>query len=589
MSELATRVVSALVLAPIALGVIYLGGLPLAVFLAALSAGCAWEFFRLARATGVDPLDPIGVPLAGTLPLAAYSAAVGIYRPSLALPAAALLVVLGAVIWVRGTAGRPLGSAAATILGVLYTGGLLSFGYGLREHPYAVGDRAGTALVAFPLVLTWASDIGAYFVGRTIGGRKLIPAVSPGKTVSGALGGLAVTIIAAWAYVRFVHHDHRRLTPVRRSHQHCGAGRRSRGIVAQAGSEREGQLAPDPGTRRTARPTRQLTVCSSRGLPAVRLAAHCRRAAARPVTVGMATGTRGVALLGSTGSIGTTALRVLERQRDRFRVAALTAFANGGLLEEQAARFAPAFVGLVQNGTSHDARWHTGRSCLVEAATRSDVDIVLNAVVGAAGLDATLAALEAGKRVALANKETLVMAGELASAAAARGGGEIVPVDSEHSAILQCITGRPGNEIRRVILTASGGPFREWPAERLARATVDDALHHPTWQMGRKITVDSATLANKALEVIEAHFLFGLSYDRIDVVVHPQSVVHSLVEFVDGSVLAQLSAPTMELPVLYALTHPERVPDNGVRPFDPVACSPLTQGLIHIYQPTRPY
>ena len=290
----------------------------------------------------------------------------------------------------------------------------------------------------------------------------------------------------------------------------------------------------------------------------------------------MATGTRGVALLGSTGSIGTTALRVLERQRDRFRVAALTAFANGGLLEEQAARFAPAFVGLVQNGTSHDARWHTGRSCLVEAATRSDVDIVLNAVVGAAGLDATLAALEAGKRVALANKETLVMAGELASAAAARGGGEIVPVDSEHSAILQCITGRPGNEIRRVILTASGGPFREWPAERLARATVDDALHHPTWQMGRKITVDSATLANKALEVIEAHFLFGLSYDRIDVVVHPQSVVHSLVEFVDGSVLAQLSAPTMELPVLYALTHPERVPDNGVRPFDPVACSPLT-------------
>ena len=204
MSELATRVVSALVLAPVALGVIYLGGLPLATFLAAVSVGCAWEFFRLARATGVDPIDPIGMPLAGALPLAAYSATVGIYRPSLALPAAALLVVLGAVIWVRGTAGRPLGSAAATILGILYTGGLLSFGYGLREHPYAVGDRAGTALVAFPLVLTWASDIGAYFVGRAIGGRKLIPAVSPGKTVSGALGGLAVTIIAAWAYVRFV-------------------------------------------------------------------------------------------------------------------------------------------------------------------------------------------------------------------------------------------------------------------------------------------------------------------------------------------------------------------------------------------------
>jgi len=294
------------------------------------------------------------------------------------------------------------------------------------------------------------------------------------------------------------------------------------------------------------------------------------------VTVTTPPRTRRVALLGSTGSIGTTALRVLERQRDRFRVTALTAFANSALLEEQAARFAPTFVGLVHNGTPHDSRWHTGRSCLIEAATRADVDIVLNAVVGAAGLDATLAALEAGKRVALANKETLVMAGDLASAAAARGGGEIVPVDSEHSAILQCIAGRPRGEVRRVILTASGGPFREWAPERLASATVDDALHHPTWQMGRKITIDSATLANKALEVIEAHFLFGLPYDRIDVVVHPQSVVHSLVEFVDGSVLAQLSAPTMELPVLYALTHPERVPDTGVRPFDPVACSPLT-------------
>lgn len=285
--------------------------------------------------------------------------------------------------------------------------------------------------------------------------------------------------------------------------------------------------------------------------------------------------TRGVALLGSTGSIGTTALRVLDRQRERFRVAALTAFANTALLAEQVARFSPSFVGLVHNGTSK-AGWHVGEECLVEAATRSDVDIVLNAVVGAAGLDATLAALEAGKRVALANKETLVVAGDLAAAAARRGGGEIVPVDSEHSAILQCVAGRAPSDVRRVILTASGGPFRDWPRERLARATIDDALNHPTWRMGRKITVDSATLANKALEVIEAHYLFGLPYDRIDVIVHPQSVVHSFVEFVDGNVLAQLSTPTMELPVLYALTHPERVPDDGVRPFDPVVCSPLT-------------
>jgi phosphatidate cytidylyltransferase len=203
-SELATRVVSALVLAPVALGVIYLGGLPLATFLAVIGVGCAWEFFRLARATGVEPLDPLGMPLAGAIPLAVYAATVGVYRTSLSVPAVALLVILGAVIWARGTAGRPLGSAAATVLGVLYSGGLLSFGYALREHPYAVGDRAGTALVAFPLVLTWASDIGAFFVGRTIGGRKLIPAVSPGKTISGALGGLAVTVVVAWLYVRFV-------------------------------------------------------------------------------------------------------------------------------------------------------------------------------------------------------------------------------------------------------------------------------------------------------------------------------------------------------------------------------------------------
>lgn len=285
---------------------------------------------------------------------------------------------------------------------------------------------------------------------------------------------------------------------------------------------------------------------------------------------------RRVAILGSTGSIGTTALRVLGRQRERFSVSALTAFSNATLLREQASQFRPAFVGLVNNGSCDHEEWQSGRECLVAAATREDVDIVLNAVVGAVGLDATVAALEHGKRVALANKETLVMGGDIVDAARRRGGGELVPVDSEHSAILQCITGRPGVEVRRVILTASGGPFRSWRPEEIERATLADALQHPTWRMGRKITVDSATLANKALEVIEAHYLFGLSFDQIDVVVHPQSVVHSFVEFVDGSVLAQLGVPSMELPVLYALTHPERVPDTGIPPFDPVEMSPLT-------------
>jgi 1-deoxy-D-xylulose-5-phosphate reductoisomerase len=204
------------------------------------------------------------------------------------------------------------------------------------------------------------------------------------------------------------------------------------------------------------------------------------------------------------------------------------------------------------------------------------VQVVINAVVGAAGLSATLAALRAGKRVALANKETLVMAGHLVTRAAAECGGALVPVDSEHSAILQCLAGRKPEEVRRLVLTASGGPFRSWSGERIAEATVSDALKHPTWQMGSKITIDSATLANKALEVIEAHHLFGVPYDRIDVVVHPQSIVHSFVEFVDGSVLAQMGVPSMELPILYALTWPERVPDSGVPSYDPVAQGALT-------------
>lgn len=190
--------------APIALVMVYVGGLPLAAFLAALSAGCAWEFFRLARAGGLDPLDPLGIPLAGAIPLAAYATAIGLVRPSLAIPAVVLLIVLATVIWARGTQRRPLGAAAATVLGVLYAGGLLAFGFALREHPYAVGRRAGAALVAMPLILTWASDIGAFAVGSALGGRKLIPSVSPGKTVSGALGGLASTVIVSWLYVRFV-------------------------------------------------------------------------------------------------------------------------------------------------------------------------------------------------------------------------------------------------------------------------------------------------------------------------------------------------------------------------------------------------
>ncbi len=284
----------------------------------------------------------------------------------------------------------------------------------------------------------------------------------------------------------------------------------------------------------------------------------------------------GVAILGSTGSIGTSALRVLARQRDRFVPVALTANGNLTALAEQVGTWMPRFVGLVQPHADAPDSWGVGADCLVAAATHPDAQIVINAVVGAAGLPATLAALRMGKRVALANKETLVVAGSIVTETARLHGGELVPVDSEHSAILQCLAGRQPHEVRRLVLTASGGPFRTWPAERIAAATVTDALKHPTWQMGSKITIDSATLANKALEVIEAHHLFGVPYDRIDVVVHPQSIIHSFVEFVDGSVLAQMGVPSMELPILYALTYPERVPDSGVPSFDPVALGSLS-------------
>jgi 1-deoxy-D-xylulose-5-phosphate reductoisomerase len=280
-----------------------------------------------------------------------------------------------------------------------------------------------------------------------------------------------------------------------------------------------------------------------------------------------------VAVLGSTGSIGLSTLAVLRRHPDRFRVTALTAGSNAGLLAQQAAEFRPAFVGLVNGAGAGDTAG--GPTCLAEAAVRDDVDIVVNAVVGVAGLDATLAALGAGKRVALANKESLVAGGPLVLDAARRGGGDLVPVDSEHSAVLQCLVAGKG-PATRIVLTASGGPFRDWAPERMAEAGVEEALQHPTWRMGHKITVDSATLANKALEVIEGHFLFGLPYEAIEVVVHPQSVVHAFVEFADRSLLAQVGFPSMELPILYALTHPERVADTGVRSFDPVAAGRLT-------------
>lgn len=276
---------------------------------------------------------------------------------------------------------------------------------------------------------------------------------------------------------------------------------------------------------------------------------------------------RRIAVLGSTGSIGRNTLEVIATSGGRLRAVALSANANTELLLEQACAVCPRWIVVSNAAAAQRQDWSAlpaGVELLVgpEAAERvvtsAEVDTVVSAVVGRAGLEAALAALGAGKRVALANKESLVVGGSLVTRAAEAGCAEIVPVDSEHSAVFQAIqAGRP-EEVHRVVLTASGGPFRTYTKEQLAGVSVAQALAHPTWNMGPKITVDSATLMNKALEIIEARWLFGLSAEQIGVVIHPQSIVHSMVEFVDGSVMAQLSPPDMRLPIQYALTWPER-------------------------------
>lgn len=287
-----------------------------------------------------------------------------------------------------------------------------------------------------------------------------------------------------------------------------------------------------------------------------------------------------VTVLGSTGSIGRSALEVMVRHPGRFRVVGLAANRSADALLEQVRLHRPARAVLCEPSDElpgrGPTRWSAGREAMIDLAADPDTDVVVNALVGAAGLEPTLGALAAGHRVALANKESLVAAGPLVLAAAGRGGGEIVPIDSEHSAILQCLEGHAPGDVHRIVLTASGGPFRGRNPDDLWLVRAEEALRHPTWEMGAKITVDSATLANKALEVIEAHHLYGIDYDRIGAVIHPQSVVHSFVEFVDGSVLAQIGFPTMELPILYALSYPERVEDASLRTYDPVRSSPLT-------------
>ncbi len=281
----------------------------------------------------------------------------------------------------------------------------------------------------------------------------------------------------------------------------------------------------------------------------------------------MAEKVKNIVVLGSTGSIGRSTLSVVAASFGRLRVCGLSAHGNTDLLIEQARAFRPRAVVVTDAEAARAADWSAlpegverlvGGNALSRLVADADVDVVVSAIVGSAGLESTWAALEAGKTVALANKESLVVGGPLVTRLAAERGARLLPVDSEHSAVFQALQAGRREEVRRVILTASGGPFRTYSAQQLAQVTVQQALAHPTWDMGPKITIDSATLMNKALEIIEARWLFDLSADQIAVVIHPQSIVHSMVEFRDGSVIAQLSPPDMKLPIQYALTWPER-------------------------------
>lgn len=275
-----------------------------------------------------------------------------------------------------------------------------------------------------------------------------------------------------------------------------------------------------------------------------------------------------LSILGSTGSIGVSTLEIVAEHPNRFQVVALTAGRNLALLEEQIARFRPEVVAVSDQENAQRLKERVGPNGprvlfgvdgLVACAAESPADIVVSAIVGAAGLEPTLAAIEAGRDVALANKESLVIAGELVMAAVVRSGCRLFPVDSEHSAIFQSLEGHRKSDVRRLILTASGGPFRNWSLDDLQDVTPKDALAHPNWTMGRKITIDSATMMNKGLEVIEAHWLFDVPVDDIAVHIHPESIVHSLVEYVDGALIAQLGTPNMKTPIAYALSYPERL------------------------------
>ena len=538
---------------PALITLIVLGQIPFVLFVALVAVVAINEYLGivLARRPGAR-----SEPAALLLLVSGPAVVIGAHCQSAALLAALLaanFLLAGVLSTLRYATGRPVAveTLACQVLGSVYVALPLALIVLIRQ-----GDH-GAAWVFWLLFLVFFGDIGAFYAGSYAGRHKLCPAVSPKKTVEGALGGLAASVLAGSVFKAFfplasAMGRHPGPLPVR---GHPRAAGRPVRIDAQAHRLRQGFRSAAARPRRYARPYRR---------PAL------RRAGCLFFQGVYSLMPKRLAILGSTGSIGTSTLEVVRRFPDDFTVAALTAARSVDRLAEQVIEFRPALAVMRDAVGAAALRRRLPADLDVEvlfgadgyraAAAEAPADMVVAAMVGAVGLLPTLAAIEAGRDVALANKETLVMAGELVMARAAARRVRILPVDSEHSAIFQCLAGNDRQSLERIVLTASGGPFRQWPAERFGAIDPDTALRHPNWQMGPKITIDSATLMNKGLEVIEARHLFAVAPEHIEVLVHPQSIVHSMVAYVDGSVIAQLGIPDMKGAIAYALSHPRRLP-----------------------------
>ena len=426
--------------------------------------------------------------------------------------------------------------------------------------------QVGPATLLTAMAIVWIADIGAYFVGRAIGRRKLAPSISPGKSWEGAIGGAFLVVVVGLIAAAYPGADDTLPTRVISNWGPLA------GIVVLAalsglsvvGDLHESLLKREAGVKD-----------SGRTLPGHGGVLDRIDASDRIVIAGAAVSERQqVSVLGATGSIGQSTLDVIARHPDRFELHALTAHSRVSELADQCRQYQPRYAVVTdeqQAGLLSEALRDCptavlgGRAALSRIESDESVDMVMAAIVGAAGLEPTLAAAQAGKRVLLANKEALVMAGELFMGACREAGASILPIDSEHNAVFQCMPDAAGGHggITRIVLTASGGPFREWSSEQMEEAPPEQACAHPNWSMGRKISVDSATMMNKGLELIEAHYLFGVSPDNIDVLIHPESIVHSMVCYADGSTLAQMGNPDMRTPIAHALAWPRRMDSGG--------------------------